>query len=66
MADKARNSAIIDVYSRDAESRKVEEYGVVLLLNENGDIVRQFGYSKDEARLNQIKELADGPLAPIG
>jgi hypothetical protein len=54
--DEKRNHAILDVFAADAEYRKVKEYAVLFLLNENGDIVDHYGYSKGP-NVAKIKDL---------
>jgi hypothetical protein len=54
--DSKRNHGVIDVFAHDAEYRKVKEYAVLLLLDDNGDIVDQYGYSKGP-NVERVKEL---------
>jgi hypothetical protein len=45
--DYNRNHGVIDMYAHEAQDKQ-KEYAVVLLLDENGEIVDQYGFGKEE------------------
>lgn len=56
--DTRKNHGTIDAYAKEAAYNN-KEMGVVLLLNSEGTVVKQYGYTKKH-NLVKVKELVEG------